>query len=378
MPLKRYDAEIRKGTLRVDEEQRAVMERLELIGDELTRRQSWRPPSRSLFARWVRPTEQGVEGIKGLYLWGGVGRGKTHLCDLFFDEVPFTDKTRLHFHRFMQLIHDDLRNLEGVDDPLSVIADDWAKKARLLLLDEIHVNDITDAMLLGGLLTELFKRGVTLVTTSNVPPDELYKDGLQRARFLPAIAQIRKHTNVLEMVGATDYRLRIMQKEPVYIISESFENAAGDSQATAAMQNYFNTLRTEIDAADNSIVINSRNLPVLGHSADVVWFSFDTLCNTERSTQDYIELATLYHTVMVSDVPIMTDETNDAARRFVNMIDEFYDRGVKLILSAEAAADNLYTGKRLAFEFERAASRLIEMQTTTYLSQTRETRVRPR
>lgn len=369
MPLKRYDAEIRKGTLRVDDEQRAVMEQLELISDDLTRRQSWKPPARSLFARWVKPTDDTVTGIKGLYLWGGVGRGKTHLCDLFFDEVPFSDKTRLHFHRFMQQIHDDLRNLEGVDHPLSRIADEWAKKARLLLLDEIHVNDITDAMLLGGLLTELFRRGVTLVTTSNVPPDELYKEGLQRARFLPAIAQIRKHTNVVEMVGVTDYRLRIMKKEPVYITSE-FDNGSADSQASAAMQKFFDSLRTDVDATENTVLINARKLPVLGHSADVIWFSFDTLCNTDRSTQDYIELATLYNAVMVSDVPVMTDETNDAARRFVNMIDEFYDRGVKIIVSAEATADKLYTGKRLAFEFERAASRLFEMQTTAYLSTT--------
>lgn len=367
MPLERYDAEVSKGVLRVDVEQRSVMQKLELIGDELKRRKSWVAPSRSLFARWTKPKGSSVTGVPGLYLWGGVGRGKTHLCDLFFDAVPFEDKTRLHFHRFMQQIHDDLREFEGVDNPLLSVADRWAARSRLLLLDEIHVNDITDAMLLGGLMTALFDRGVTLVTTSNVPPEGLYKDGLQRARFLPAIAQIRKHTDVVEMVGATDYRLRIMQKEPVYKVSK-FSNGQADRATRNAMQSYFNKFKTDYKSTSPDVTINGRQVPVIAKSADVVWFTFETLCESHRSTQDYIELAQRYHTVMLSDVSVMDDAVNDSARRFVNMIDEFYDRNVKLIISAEAQADKLYTGTRLAFEFERAASRLFEMRTTEYLS----------
>ncbi|MBX2881820.1 MAG: AFG1 family ATPase [Granulosicoccus sp.] len=367
MPLKRYEEEIQSGVLQPDLEQHAIMRKLSLISDELQRRKSWRPPSRSLFARWIKPSDQTVTGIRGLYLWGGVGRGKTHLCDLFFDSVPIEDKTRLHFHRFMQHIHDDLKQLDNIDEPLIRISDEWAKRARLLLLDEIHVNDITDAMLLGGLLTALFKRGVTLVTTSNVAPDDLYKDGLQRARFLPAIAQIIKHTDVIEMHGDTDYRLRVMQKEPIYIVGQ-YTNGVADVATMQTMQNHFDSLSSDLIYPDKSVVINSRKLPVVAQSTDVVWFSFDTLCNTERSTHDYIELATLYHTIMLSDVPIMGNHSDDAARRFVNLIDEFYDRGVKMIISAHAPSDSLYTGKRLAFEFERAASRLIEMQTTEYLS----------
>ncbi|MFK7993793.1 MAG: cell division protein ZapE [Granulosicoccus sp.] len=366
MPLARYDAEVSAGVLRVDVEQRAVMQKLDLISDELSRRKNWVAPSRSLFARWKKPGTNKVKGIQGLYLWGGVGRGKTHLCDLFFDAVSFQDKTRLHFHRFMQQIHSDLRKLEGVENPMQIIADDWSSHSRLLLLDEIHVNDITDAMLLGGLLTALFSRGVTLVTTSNVRPEGLYKDGLQRARFIPAIAQIRDHTQVLEMVGVTDYRLRLLQKEPVYRVSR-FENGMADRKTREMMQDYFDTIRADFDISSTTIEINSRQLPAIGHSADVAWFNFDTLCNTSRSTNDYIELASLFQTILISDVPVMDDTTNDSARRFVNMIDEFYDRHVKLILSAEARADKLYTGKRLAFEFERAASRLFEMQTTEYL-----------
>ena len=367
MSLARYDAEVSQGNLMFDAEQRAVMHRLDAIGDELGRRKAWRSPARSVFARWMKPKNTEVKGVPGLYLWGGVGRGKTHLCDLFFDSQPFDDKTRLHFHRFMQQIHDDLNALAGIDDPIDRIADDWAARARLLLLDEIHVNDITDAMLLGGLLTALFKRGVTLVTTSNIPPDSLYREGLQRARFLPAIAQIRNNTQVLEMVGDTDYRLRIMQTEPIFCVG-NFKDGRTDAATQALMQSHFNRLRVDTVNNRRSTVLNSRTLDVLGLSADLIWFTFDTLCNTARSTQDYIEIASEYKTVMISDIPVMDNSSNDSARRFVNLIDEFYDRNVKLIVSAQAPADQLYTGKRLAFEFERAASRLFEMQSSEYLS----------
>lgn len=366
MPLARYDAEVKSGVLRVDVEQRAVMQKLDLIGDELQRRKAWVAPSKSLFARWKKPSDYSVSSVKGLYLWGGVGRGKTHLCDLFFDTVSVENKIRLHFHRFMKQIHEDLGKLDGVEYPIERIADDWASRCRLLLLDEIHVNDITDAMLLGGLLTALFRRGVTLVTTSNVPPEGLYKDGLQRARFLPAIAQIRLHTNVLEMVGVTDYRLRILQTEPVYKVS-TLANGVTNDKTQRAMKDYFDRVRADFDSVSTTLTINSRELACIAHSADVAWFTFDALCNTSRSTDDYIELGRLFQTIMISDIPVMDDNSNDAARRFVNMVDEFYDRNVKLIVSAEARADKLYKGKRLSFEFERAASRLFEMQTTEYL-----------
>lgn len=364
--LERYETELAEGVLTPDAEQRAVMVRLGDIEDELIRRKAWREPSRSLFARWIKPTDNEVRGVVGLYLWGGVGRGKTHLCDLFFESLPIEQKTRLHFHRFMQKIHADLRALDGVENPMEQVADDWAARSRLLLLDEIHVNDITDAMLLGGLLTALFKRGVTLITTSNVPPDGLYRDGLQRARFLPAIAQICKHTEVLEMVGVTDYRLRLMQTRPIYCVSR-FVDGKADNKTQNALQSYFEQLRTEHTPPEKTALINGRKLPVLGRSADIVWFSFDTLCNTPRSTADYIEIAGYFQTVIISDIPVMGSGSDDAARRFVNLVDEFYDRHVKLIVSAEADADKLYTGARLAFEFERAASRLFEMQGTAYL-----------
>jgi len=374
MPLQRYDAEISQGLLSPDTEQREVMRRLDSISTELAKRSSWKPSSQSVFARWMGISQSRISCVPGLYLWGGVGRGKTHLCDMFFDELPFSEKTRLHFHRFMQQIHTNLRKLEGVENPIDIIADEWASKVRLLLLDEIHVNDITDAMLLGGLLTALFERGVTLVTTSNVPPTGLYKDGLQRARFLPAIAQICKYTNVLEMTGVTDYRLRLLQTEPIYCVSE-FTQGRSSKEAQAAMQAHFERLTVEGVDQRESIELNGRMLPLLGRSADLVWFSFDTLCNTPRSTEDYIEIASVFGTVLISDIPVMDEMSSDAARRFVNLIDEFYDRHVKLVVSAEATADKLYVGERLAFEFERAASRLFEMQTTDYLSSGRTTKL---
>lgn len=364
-PLARYEREVDTGKLNPDEEQRAVVRLLDTIASELASRRPWEPPSTGFFSRFKKRSS--TTGVEGLYLWGGVGRGKTHLCDLFFEQLSFNDKTRLHFHSFMQRIHNDLRELGQVENPIPLVADKWARRSRLLLLDEIHVNDITDAMLLGTLLTELFARGVTLVTTSNLHPDDLYKGGLQRARFLPAIEQIKTHTHVLEMVGDTDYRLRLLQREAIYVVSD-FQDGRGDKKSTDAMQQHFDRLAGGKNDGVESIQINGRDLPVIACAADVLWIDFDTLCNTPRSTNDYIELATEFHTVLLSDVPVMDENRNDAARRLVNLVDEFYDRHVKLIVSAEAIPDELYTGKRLEFEFVRAASRLMEMQTVEYLS----------
>lgn len=370
-PLARYEREVESGKLNPDEEQRAVVRLLDSIASELSKRKPWKPPATGFFSRFKNRSQASSTAIEGLYLWGGVGRGKTHLCDLFFEELSFDDKTRLHFHSFMQRIHQDLRELGQVENPIPLVADKWASQSRLLLLDEIHVNDITDAMLLGTLLTELFARGVTLVTTSNLHPDDLYKGGLQRARFLPAIERIKNHTHVLEMIGDTDYRLRLLQREAIYVVSE-FQDGLGDENAKQAMQQHFDRLAGGKNDSVESIQINGREMPVMASAADVLWIDFDTLCNTPRSTNDYIELATTYHTVLLSDVPVLDQYRDDAARRLVNLVDEFYDRHVKLVVSAEAIPDELYIGKRLKFEFVRAASRLMEMQTVEYLSAERQ------
>jgi len=371
-PLAQYEREVESGALNPDDEQRSVMRLLDTIATELTERPAWKAPASGLLSRFFSSRNAAPVGVEGLYVWGGVGRGKTHLCDLFFNALQFEDKTRLHFHRFMRRIHTDLKEQGQVENPIPLVADKWAQETRLLLLDEIHVNDITDAMLLGGLLTELFARGITLVTTSNIHPDNLYKDGLQRVRFLPAIEQIKKHTHVLEMVGDTDYRLRLLQREAIYITSE-FNDGRGSADALEAMQGHFDRLSGDKADSVTALSVNGRELPIKAQSGGVVWIDFDTLCNTPRSTNDYIELATTFHTILLSDVPVLNENRNDAARRLVNLVDEFYDRHVKMIVSAEAQPSDLYTGKRLNFEFVRAASRLMEMQTVEYLSAQRNT-----
>lgn len=366
-PKARYQQELQDGSLQPDAEQAAIMDRLDELSRQITQQAPWQPSKTSSWKSWFGGSASAsvVHGPQGLYLWGGVGRGKTHLCDLFFDAVPIAEKRRLHFHRFMQRIHDDLRQLGEIENPLQRVADAWAVDARLLLLDEIHVNDITDAMLLGGLCSELFDRGVTLVTTSNVPPDGLYRDGLQRARFIPAIERIKAHTEVVEMVGDTDYRLRLLQTEATYLVKTL---PASNDDTGQRMTEHFERLAFGNVDARQTVNINERDIPIRGRAGDVVWFDFKALCATARSTHDYIEIATLFRTVLISDVPVMDDMKNDEARRFVNLVDEFYDRNVNLIVSADAPPDGLYTGKRLSFEFERSASRLTEMQTTEYLA----------
>ena len=370
-PLARYQQQLAAGELTPDPAQLQAVTLLDMLALDLQKPKSQGSALAAVFGRFFGKGDTESVGPSGLYLWGGVGRGKTHLCDMFYDSVTIDDKTRLHFHRFMQRIHNDLNALGNIENPLPIVAEQWALRARLLVLDEIHVNDITDAMLLGGLLTELFKRGVTLVTTSNVPPDGLYKDGLQRARFIPAIEQIKAHTQVHELGGDTDYRLRLLQTEAIYIVSE-FDSSQSSAASKQAMQEHFSRLKTSSEQARGTMVVNERELPFIKRAGDLAWFSFEALCDSARSTADYIELATTFQTIMLSDVPVLDSMRDDAARRFINLIDEFYDRHVKLIVSAEALPDDLYSGKRLEFEFVRAASRLQEMQTVEYLQVQRE------
>ena len=302
-----------------------------------------------------------LEPVKGLYLWGGVGRGKTYLFDLFYEYLPFEEKLRLHFHRFMQLVHDELKVLKHVSQPLDIVARHMAAKARVLCLDEMHVNDITDAMLIYGLLKGLFNRGVTLVTTSNIPPDELYKDGLQRASFLPAIDLIKQYTEVINMDGGVDYRLRTLDRAEIY-------HTPLDAAAAACLEKNFHDLAAVERPKVKFILINNRKISVERWADGIVWFTFDALCNTPRSSMDYIEIARYFHTVLVASIPQLDEHSINPARRFVNMVDEFYDRNVKLIITAEVVPDELYQGVRLEFEFTRTVSRLREMQSHDYLA----------
>jgi len=307
--------------------------------------------------------------VKGLYIWGGVGYGKTHMVDFFFKYLPIENKMRLHFHRFMQIVHEDLKQHAHIKNPLKAVAKTFSTKTRLLCLDEMHVNDITDAMILSQLFSHLFDYGVTLVTTSNVPPSGLYKDGLQRSRFLPTIALFEENTKVVNMDCGIDYRLRLLEQADVYqIVSNDKTKEIADQKMSA----YFNSLvAVNRHKKRMHVLINDRKIPVIKWADGIAWFSFESLCETNRSTDDYIQLGRFFHTIMISDIPIMSSMQNDAARRFVNMVDEFYDRHVNVIVTAEAIPTDLYIGTRLAFEFERTASRLIEMQSKDYLAKKR-------
>jgi cell division protein ZapE len=357
----RYLAELAQRGCVPDGAQRVAVARLGALAERLaaaTRAESgaWQ---RARAALGLAPTRRAV---RGLYLWGGVGRGKTLLMDLFFDslEVP---ARRVHFHRFMQDVHARLRALREAPqaDPLAQVAMELAGETRVLCFDELYVGDIADAMLLAGLFEGLVAGGVTLVFTSNTPPSGLYRDGLQRSRFLPAIALIERATAVIEVDGGTDYRLRELERAPLYLES----GAAADAE----LAERFVTLSGGSGQRGGEIEIEGRGIPVKRQLGGVAWFDFAALCQGPRSTADYIEIARQYHTVLVSDVPRFDATGDDEARRFIAVVDEFYERGVKLVLSATAPAEQLYDGARLAFEFRRAASRLAEMQSHEYLAE---------
>lgn len=369
--LESYQSSIDSGELNADPFQKEVMLELQSVYTNLMlpepvekrpRFGAFFSMSGSIRKRHTNKKKQTTPFKRGLYLWGGVGRGKTHLVDYFYKLLPVDKKLRLHFHRFMQLVHDDLKELDGVSDPLYEVAKNMAAQARILCLDEMHVNDITDAMLLGKLFEHLFDMGVMLVTTSNIPPAGLYKDGLQRERFLPAIKLLEQHTKVVEMGGNMDYRLRTLEEHGVYYPSSG-------KLSEQRLQKYFHKLAgVELHVDRTDVIINNRTIPVRMWADGVVWFSFDDLCNTARSSEDYTQIATFFHTVLVSDIPVMDKNMDDAARRFVNMIDSFYDMHVNLVVSAGADPESLYSGERLAFEFQRTASRLREMQSKDYIT----------
>jgi len=298
---------------------------------------------------------------RGLYLWGGVGRGKTWLMDMFFESLPFPEKRRRHFHRFMHDVHTELKGLQNRESPLESVAEQIARDARVLCFDELFVADIADAMILGGLFEALFKRGVTLVATSNVPPQDLYKDGLQRQRFLPAIDLIRRHVDVLNVDGTTDYRLRQLTQAGTYLLS-----AAPDTPQR--LDTLFVELAHYGSSTGGTIEIEGRTIPVVRQSSSAVWFEFDAVCGGPRSQDDYIEIAREYQSVIVADVPVLDSLRENQARRFIALVDELYDRNVNLIVSAAAPPVELYRGDRLSFQFERTVSRLIEMQSEDYLA----------
>ena len=301
------------------------------------------------------------EPVKGLYIWGGVGRGKTFLMDLFFEHLDLEQKRRIHFHRMMHDVHERLKTLSFVADPLDKVATSIALETRVLCFDEFFVSDIGDAMILGRLLDGLFRRGVILVATSNSKPDELYKDGLQRQRFLHAIDLLNEHTEVVNMDGGTDYRLRLLEKAGTYLTPDN-------DAASQRLEHLFEEAASTQTERDIDLEINGRPVRARRCAKGIAWFRFSDICDGPRSAADYIEIARWYPTVIVSGVPRFDEQREAEARRFISLVDEFYDRRVKLILSAKTGVHELYSGRKLAFEFERTGSRLIEMQTSAYLA----------
>jgi cell division protein ZapE len=332
--------------------------------DELRSRLIGNPREFTYWARRLRrllPGQSALTPVRGIYLWGGVGRGKTLLMDLFYEALPFPDRERRHFHRFMRDAHDELRKLTDRTYPLESVAHHIARRTRIICFDEFQVSDIADAMILGNLLDALFRRGVTLVATSNVAPRDLYKEGLQRERFQPAIALLERHTNVLHLEGATDYRLRQLRQAPIYL-------AADAADTPERLSRLFSAVGGGHGSDAGTVIVEHRRIRCVRRSETVLWFEFRELCEGPRSQNDYIELARLCHTLIMANVPVLGAAHDNAARRFIALVDELYDRNVNLILSAAAPPHELYRGEKLKFDFQRTSSRLAEMQTEAYLA----------
>jgi cell division protein ZapE len=350
-PWQRYQADLQRADFSYDPAQ----ERAVLLLQDLFERLSARAPDRSErgLLSWVRRIRRvEVEPEVGLYFWGGVGRGKTYLVDTFYDCLPVRRKLR---------VHSELASLEGEKNPLEIVADHIAEEALVLCFDEFFVTDIGDAMILGGLMQALFARGVTLVATSNIEPSKLYENGLQRQRFLPVIALLEKHTQVVNVDSGIDYRLRTLQTAELY-------HHPLDVEADRSLHDSFVRLATEPGRQMERLEINNRFLTCRCVANDVVWFDFAELCAGPRSQNDYIELARIFHAVLISGVPQFLPDLDDQARRFIHLVDEFYDRNVKLVLAAAKPLPELYSGGRLEFEFQRTISRLQEMQSHEYLA----------
>ncbi|WP_240125811.1 cell division protein ZapE [Thermomonas alba] len=356
LPSQRYAEGVARGDWQDDPAQHPALRALDRLHRELLAS----APTPGLLGRLLGHGLRDAQ-VRGLYLWGGVGRGKTFLIDLFFAGLPLEQKRRTHFHRFMREVHEGLRAHAGERDPLAVIARQWRQTLRVLVLDEFFVSDIGDAMLLGRLLDRLFAEGVVLVTSSNSAPSELYKGGLQRVRFLPAIDLLQRKCEVIELVSATDYRLRALTRSPVY-------RAPLDAESDAWLERRWHELGGDDRQRDTQLQIDGRPIAVRAISHDMAWFDFDALCEGPRGTTDYIEIAREFATVFIGGIPRFDALRDDAARRFVNLIDELYDRHVNLVCTADADPMALYAGEDLAGPFARTASRLTEMQSTDYLS----------
>lgn len=380
--IKQYKYLVKQKKIKLDNEQYKAALALEILSQKLTSANN----KSSLFTT-IKNIFKKTEPIQGIYFHGRVGRGKTMLMDLFYQQLNLTRKKRIHFHHFMESVHKMLDDFSGKDNPLILIANTWSKEVDVLCFDEFFVNDIGDAMLLAGLLNAMLSNGITLIATSNCSPDQLYKNGLQRERFLPTIDVIYQYCQIISIDGPEDHRLLASDK---YTLKYRYFCISSKNNHDFLSQHFEILAKNNIRSNDN-IIIHGRKIDFLACSDSIIWFDFMALCSSPRSQRDYIKLADLYSTVLVSDVPQFNGELipavfsgvedsyqrsgvlmgqlrglDDEARRFIALVDEFYDRGIRLIITAEVDITELYQGTQLTFEFSRCRSRLFEMQRLAY------------
>ena len=358
-PLEHYQHYVDSGKITADDRQKPAIETLQQVYEALVAPNSHQRSWKKILGI---NSETSVSQVRGVYLWGDVGRGKTFLMDLFYNSLPFENKLRQHFHHFMSNVHKSLKEVRDQQNPLQQVAEKLAEQTRIICFDEFFVSDIADAMILGNLFEALFQRGVTLVATSNTKPDALYKNGLQRQRFLKAISLIKRNTQIVRLEGSVDYRLRLLERADIY------QNPLGEL-ADRKLAAHFKNIASNEEKIGLKIDILGRKISTRRAAQNAVWFDFGQICDGPRSQNDYIELARCYQTVFISNVPQLTKESENQARRFIALVDEFYDRRVKLILSVATDINELYIGKRLTSEFQRTQSRLKEMQSHDYLAQ---------
>jgi cell division protein ZapE len=351
-----YEHALGERGYQADAAQRGAIERLQQAYEEWVAFKSSR--SSALKRLFSRP-----EVPRGIYMWGGVGRGKSFLMDSFYLVLPVQRKTRLHFHEFMRGVHRELDELKGMANPLDEVARRVARKYRLICFDEFHVSDIADAMILYNLLKALFANGVSFVMTSNYAPDTLYPDGLHRDRMLPTIALLKEKLDIMNVDAGVDYRKRTMEQVEAY-------HAPLGAEADRALRHAYAKLAETADE-EGRIRIEEREIRCLRRAGGLIWFDFATLCGGPRSQNDYLEIASRFHTVILSGIPRMSAAMSSEARRFTWLIDVLYDHRVKLLMSAETAPEELYTEGMLANEFHRTASRIIEMQSREYMQSER-------
>ncbi|MGL9769613.1 MAG: cell division protein ZapE [Sodalis sp. (in: enterobacteria)] len=364
-PFSLYQRMLAQGEYQPDDVQAAAVTRLNQIHYQLSTAQTAASVSSGLFSRWGKRERKTDAPVPGLYMWGGVGRGKTWLMDLFYRSLPGKHKLRLHFHRFMLRVHEEMTRLQGQQDPLEIIADGFKAETDVLCFDEFFVTDITDAMLLYTLMEALFARGITLVATSNTPPDDLYRNGLQRARFLPAIELIKRHCAVMNVDAGIDYRLHTLTQANLWFTPLDNETDRAMAQMFKALAGKHPLLDRDYNAS--VLEINYRPLPTLDVTDGVVALDFTELCGGTRSQNDYIVLSERFHSILLHNVQQMGGDQENTARRFLSLVDEFYERHVKLVVGASVPMSALYQGQLLRLEYQRCLSRLQEMQSDKYL-----------